>query len=102
MSEKELGLGEELGLELDQEQKPAGTKNKVEAAFEVAKDKYGSFAIVCGILDVSNSYMYRSIKLQELSLPCAHKMELILDGTYTWRDLAPEAAKAIDSVKDRI
>ena len=76
--------------------------NKVEQAFDMAKERYNSIAIVCGILDVSNSYVYESIKRQEVSLPCALKMEVILDGTFTWRELAPRAALKIDSVKERL
>jgi len=77
------------------------SKNAVEVAFDRAKDKFDSLAIVCGILDVSNAYAYRSMQIGEVSLPCALKMELMLDGEVTWRELCPRMAAKVDSIKER-
>lgn len=78
------------------------SENAVTRAFNVAKERFDSFAIVCGILDVSNSYAYRAMQDGELSLPCALKMEVLLDGEFTWRELCPRVQKEVDSIKKRI
>lgn len=77
-------------------------RNTVEQAFDAAVDRFDSFAIVCGILDISNAYAYRTMQDGEMGLPCALKMEVMLDGQYTWRDLCPKVAARVDSVKERI
>ncbi len=78
------------------------SENAVVGAFEVAKKKFDSMPIVCGILNISNSYAYKAMNDGELSLPCALKMELLLDGEYTWRDLCPRAKAEVDSIKERM
>ena len=77
-------------------------ENAVIAAFDVARKKFDSMAIVCGILDVSSSYVYKAMNDGELSLPCALKMELLLEGEFTWRQLCPRAKQEVDSIKERI
>jgi hypothetical protein len=78
------------------------SRNTVERAFDSAVEKFDSFAIVCGILDVSNAYAYRTMQEGEMGLPCALKMELLLEGEFTWRDLCPKVATRVDSVKERM
>ncbi|QFS86610.1 MULTISPECIES: hypothetical protein [Marinobacter] len=77
-------------------------ENVVRRAFTLAVERYDSMAIVCGILDVSNSYVYIAMNKGELSLPCSLKMEVMLDGEITWRELCPKVAKEVDAVKDRV
>ncbi|KAE8546162.1 hypothetical protein [Marinobacter nauticus] len=78
------------------------SENRVTAAFEAAREKFDSFATVCGILDISNAYAYHVMKEGEMSLPCALKMEIILEGDITWRELCPRQAAKIDVVKERM
>lgn len=77
-------------------------QNPVTEAFEAAKQKFDSLPIVCGILDISNSYAYMSMKKGEISLPCALKLEVMLDGKFTWRDLCPRMKDEVDSIKERL
>lgn len=78
------------------------SQNAVTRAFELAKEKLDSFAVVCGILDISNSYAYKSMNEGEISLPCALKLEVMVDGQVSWRDLCPKVGEQVRMVEDRV
>lgn len=78
------------------------SQNAVIQAFDAAKERHDSLNVVCGILDISSSYAYTAMSKGELSIPCALKMEVLLDGKFTWRDLCPRVREEVDSIKDRI
>jgi hypothetical protein len=73
----------------------------VKEAIEFGREHFKGMPTLCGILNVSSAYLYRCVNEGEMSLRCALKFELITDGKYQWRDLAPSEAKNIDSVMDR-
>jgi len=77
-------------------------ENAVIQAFNVAKDKMDSLAIVCGILDISNSYAYKAMADGEISLPCALMLEVMTDGQVCWRDLCPKVGDRVKAVEDRV
>lgn len=78
------------------------TENAVTRAFNLAKAKLDSLAIVCGILDISNSYAYKAMADGEISLPCALKMETMIDGEISWRELCPKVGDQVKAVEDRV
>jgi hypothetical protein len=77
------------------------SSNNVERAFEAAKKKFGGLPAVCGVLNVSTSYVYMAINRGEASLPCAMKLEALLDGDFTWQELCPRADKDVKEVLER-
>lgn len=78
------------------------SQNAVTRAFDIAKEKFDSFAIVCGILDISNSYAHKAKADGEISLPCALKLEVMVDGQVSWRDMCPKVGDQVRMVEDRV
>ena len=77
-------------------------ENVVQRAFRLATEKLDSMAIVCGILNVSNAYAYNAMKTGELSLPCSLKMEILIDGEISWRELCPKVDQELKAVEARL
>lgn len=78
-------------------------QHSVKKAIDMAVERFDSLPEVCAILDVSNAYIYRSMKDNEIGLPCALKLEYLLDNEVRWQDLAPvKIVEEIVNVKDRI
>tara|TARA_Y100000034_G_C6706531_1_gene311869 strand:+ start:376 stop:624 length:249 start_codon:yes stop_codon:yes gene_type:complete len=77
-------------------------KNFVVEAFDLARERYDSMAVVCGLLNISASYAYTAMNQGELSLPCSLKMEAMLDGDVKWEDLCPKMGDEIKTLKHRI
>jgi len=75
--------------------------NKVELAFELVKKKYGTLPTICGLLNVSSTYIYASIQRGEISLPGALKLDALLEGEVTWQELCPRIGRDVNSVLER-
>ena len=76
-------------------------KNMVKEAIEWGREHCGGMPTLCGILNVSSTYLYRCVNAGEMSLRCALKFQEISKGKFDWRDLAPSEAENVDAVKDR-
>ena len=78
------------------------SKNAVVRAFDMARERYDSLPVVCGLLNVTSSYAYYAMGQGELSLPCSLKMEILIEGEITWQELCPKVADDIEKFRARV
>lgn len=91
------------------------TNDELTKTIELCKEHFDSMPILCGILNVSSSYIYKACNEGGVSLRTALKLEKLLplidcdklnkefgEKIPTWKSFSPNEAMLVDKVLDRI